>query len=194
MCSFFENDKTWKRFLVRRSWGSPISEFFSVVGSPFSIDDDFQHLFSFAKNFHMSVDKKKKVSCFFDVAKVPTCSPHQVFSLSLWECFIGILQSLFKKVQLEFHVSGKTLGSRLDYFSKWLPQRREERNALCTARNSSYFVCSSLKFRFENFFEKYFSTYDSETWLRESSFLVWWTFYLNFTQSSHDSCPRAASS
>lgn len=80
---------------------------------PFSIED-FQHLFSFAKNFHMSIVEKTVsfLLVLFWCCEGSNMLSSQIFTrcsfFSLGECFIGILQSLFKKVQLEFHVSGNT--------------------------------------------------------------------------------------
>lgn len=167
----FETDFLLSLSSFERTWNPPIVFLASLANS-------------FAKNFHMEITKKpfstRIYSCrwrFFDVAKVHQLThrnAHSHTSVVSRECFFGIPESLFKKVQL----NSTTLAVPKAWFciSKWLlysPQPEGERKVF-SARNSSYFVCSSLSCL--NFFKLLF-------WKQSTQTKLW--SYMKSYQTDH---------
>lgn len=152
---FLQNDKTWFGDREQISFPScrrlkelklaDVDVSFMFLSLSFN-----QHLFSFAKNFHMK-HNKDSLMVFFDVAKVPQHTRRNTRTNTSLQSFLG-------NVWLEF----------LDRFLKrcnWIPRLcntqawlcfkmvassfAERKETLYSARNSSYFVCSSLSSYFQ---------------------------------------------
>lgn len=111
-------------FAVCRSWNLPMLLTLDSISSQsdlFSIKtrNICFHLLRFFtwRNIFLSV-----LLSFLELQMFPTVThTHTDISACREECSIGIRQSLFKKVQLEFPNSGKTRAWL--YISKWLPQQ-----------------------------------------------------------------------
>lgn len=127
---FLQNDKTW--FKDRKQ----TSLLFEGVGSCrcrcflhylCSIAYNSNICFHLLRIFSWTYTERWNSSCqrfsFWccEGSNLPNRNVHTQVSTWREECFNGISQSLFKKVQLEFPNSGKTRAWL--YISKWLPQQ-----------------------------------------------------------------------